>query len=94
VKPAAPSAPRPIRAPAAPKPRRLSQREQLELAGMEDAILAAEQVVSDREASVQEAATAGHVALAAACQQLEEARQAVERLFARWQELESRRDSS
>jgi ATP-binding cassette subfamily F protein uup len=85
----------PAKAVAAPapvvKPKKLSYREQQELAGMEEAILAAEQAVSEREAGVERAATAGHVALAAACQELEQARQAVERLYARWQELESKR---
>jgi ATP-binding cassette subfamily F protein uup len=91
VKPAPkPAAPRQA-APPQSKPRKLSSREQQELAGMEEAILAAEQTVSDREAAVEQAAAAGHVALTAACHELEEARQAVERLYARWQELESRR---
>ena len=44
-----------------------------------------------RQAEVERAATAGHVALADACRALEDARAAVERLYARWQELEARR---
>jgi ATP-binding cassette subfamily F protein uup len=58
---------------------------------MEAAILAAEGAVAGREAEVVRAAGAGHVALANACQALEDAQRAVERLYARWQELEARR---
>jgi ATP-binding cassette subfamily F protein uup len=79
---------------AAPKAKKLSYREQQEWEGMEEAILVAEELAVRREAEVQQAATAGHVALTAACEALEEARQAVERLYARWQELEARREPS
>jgi ATP-binding cassette subfamily F protein uup len=85
-------APRPART-VAPKPRKLSWREQQELEGMEAAILAAEEVVSQREADVERAATAGHAVLADACRALEEAQREVERLYARWQELETLRGS-
>lgn len=88
-KPAAPAAPRP--APAAPKPKKLSYREQQEYNQMEAAILTAEELVVQRTAEVQRAATAGHAALAEACRNLEEAQHAVERLYARWGELEARR---
>ena len=57
---------------------------------MEAAILAAEEAVAARQAEVERAATAGHVALADACRALEEAQRAVERLYARWQELEGK----
>jgi ATP-binding cassette subfamily F protein uup len=77
--------------PAPARPRKLSYREQQEWEGMEAAILAAEQTVAQRQADVEQAAAAGHVALAEACRNLEEAQQVVERLYARWQELESRR---
>ena len=40
---------------------------------------------------MERAAAAGHVALADACRALEDAQRAVERLYARWQELEARR---
>jgi ATP-binding cassette subfamily F protein uup len=89
AKPAAPANPRP--APAAPQPRKLSYREQQELEGMEAAILAAEETVAARTADVEQAAAAGHVALADACRALEEAQREVERLYTRWQELEARR---
>ncbi len=87
AKPAAPAAPRP----AAPRTRKLSYREQQELDGMEEAILAAEAAVSERQAEVERAATAGHTILTEACRALEAAQREVERLYARWQELESRR---
>jgi ATP-binding cassette subfamily F protein uup len=71
----------------------LSYREQQELDGMEAAILAAEEAVAQREAEVERVAGACHVALADACRALEEAQRAVERLYARWQELEARRST-
>ena len=76
------------------KPRKLSFREQQEWDQMESAILAAEQAVADREAAVERGATAGHVALTDACRALEEAQRTVERLYARWEELEAKRASS
>ena len=86
------SAPRrPTTPPPRSKPRKLGYREQQELAGIEAAILAAEQAVADREADVERAATAGHVALAEACRALDLAKMEVERLYARWQELEAPR---
>jgi ATP-binding cassette subfamily F protein uup len=86
-RPAAPPAPRK----AAPRPKKLSFKEQQEWDGMEAAILAAEETVAARQAEVERSATAGHAALAEACHALEEAQHTVERLYARWQELEARR---
>jgi ATP-binding cassette subfamily F protein uup len=77
--------------PAKAKPRKLSFKEQQEWDGMEAAILAAEEAVAARHADVERAA-ADHVALADACRALEEAQRVVERLYARWQELEARRN--
>jgi ATP-binding cassette subfamily F protein uup len=91
VRPAPVPVPRPTLAP--PKPRKLSYREQQELAQMETAILAAEEEATQRQTEVERAATAGHVALAAACRALEAAQKTVTRLYARWQELEERRGS-
>jgi ABC transport system ATP-binding/permease protein len=82
------AAPRP--ASTTPKPRKLSYREQQELEQMETAILTAEEVVAQRQGEVERAATAGHAALADACRELEEAQRMVERLYARWQELEAK----
>jgi ATP-binding cassette subfamily F protein uup len=87
ARPARPTSPRPA---AAPKPSRLSFRERQEWAGMEAAILAAEAALAVRQAAVEGAASAGHVALADACRALEQAQAEVERLFARWQELEAK----
>jgi ABC transport system ATP-binding/permease protein len=88
ARPAPAPSPRPV--PPAPKPRKLSYREQQEWEGIEAAILVAEEAVVERQAEVEKAATAGHAALAVACRALEEAQGEVERLYARWQELEAR----
>ena len=58
---------------------------------MEAAILAAEEAARQREAEVERSATAGHAVLADACRRLEEAQREVDRLYARWQELEALR---
>jgi ABC transport system ATP-binding/permease protein len=73
------------------KPRKFTYREQVEWDGMESAILTAESAVTVCQARVEQAATAGHVALTEACHALEEAQQTVERLYARWAELEMKR---
>jgi ATP-binding cassette subfamily F protein uup len=83
------STPRPK--PEASKPRKLTYREQQEWEGMEAAILAAETLLTQRQAEVEKAAGSGHVALTEACHTMEEAQHAVERLYARWQELEAKR---
>jgi ATP-binding cassette subfamily F protein uup len=85
------AAPAPRPAAASNRPRKLSYREQQEYDQMEAAILAAEAVVADCQGEVERAAGAGHVALSEACHRLQEAQHAVERLYARWQELESKR---
>ena len=85
--------PNPPRATRGGKPRRLNYKEQQEWEGMEAAILAAEQNVVNCQQAVEQASTAGHLALADACQTLEQAQQTVERLYARWQELEGKRDT-
>jgi len=90
--PAAPAASARPAAPAAPKARKLSYKEKQEWDGMEAAIHDAEAAVTARQAAVERAATGGHVALHEACQALEEAQRTVERLYARWQELETLRD--
>ncbi len=77
--------------PAAAKPRKLSYREQQEFEQMEAAILTAEEAVVARQAEVEKASSSGHVALADACHALEDAQHTVERLYARWQELEEKR---
>lgn len=84
----------PRSAPRVPKPPRLSYREKQEWEGMEAAILAAEQTVAECETAVERATSAGHVALTGACRALEEAQKTVERLYSRWQELESKSGGS
>ncbi|HVK16713.1 MAG TPA: ABC-F family ATP-binding cassette domain-containing protein [Fimbriiglobus sp.] len=88
--------PKPAKAgPAAPRPavkaKRLSYKEQQEFDGIEAAILAAEEELVSRQAAVERSAPAGHAALADACRAMEEAQRAVERLYARWAELEGKR---
>jgi ATP-binding cassette subfamily F protein uup len=86
----APTKPEPRKAPAA-GPRRLTFKETRELAGMEEAIVAAEREVTALEAQLSDPAlfrdrgteVQGLVA------RLDDARREVERLFARWQELEA-----
>jgi ATP-binding cassette subfamily F protein uup len=85
------ASPAPRASAAPPRPRKLNYREQQEYEQMEAAILAAEQLQAARQAAVEQTAGLGHVALAEACRALEEAQREVERLFARWQELESKR---
>jgi ATP-binding cassette subfamily F protein uup len=93
-KPAAPATARGTPG-APPKPKKLSFREQKEWDGMEEAIVAAEALVAVREADVATVSTgANHVALAAACKALEDAHAAVEKLYARWQELEAKRSGT
>ncbi|MBM4098576.1 MAG: ABC-F family ATP-binding cassette domain-containing protein [Planctomycetes bacterium] len=86
-------------APAAPAPgqpsgqrRRLSFKEQRELEGMEAAIEAAERAHAAAEARVADPAIAAdHAKMAEACRKLEAAQGTVSGLYARWQELESKR---
>jgi ABC transport system ATP-binding/permease protein len=85
-----PSAP-PRTTPQSTKPRRFSYRDQQEWEQIEDHILRAEGLVGECHIEVERAAAAGHVALAEACRALQNAQQAVERLYARWQELDAKR---
>jgi ATP-binding cassette subfamily F protein uup len=86
-----PPAAKPAARPAKEKPKRLTHHEKQELAGMEVAILAAEEEVATREGEVQSAGnTADHVRLRDACTALQLAQEAVERLYARWAELEAK----
>jgi ATP-binding cassette subfamily F protein uup len=72
--------------------RRLNFKEQREFDGMEAAVEAAERAHALAEARVGEPGiAANHAKMAAACQALEAAQLAVTTLYARWQELESKR---
>jgi ATP-binding cassette subfamily F protein uup len=73
------------------KSKKLSFHEQQEWDGMEAAILVAEEAVADRQAAVERAAGESHVGMADACRALEDAQRTVERLYARWQDLEAKR---
>ena len=90
-KPTPPPAPRPAAPPNVAKPRRLSNFEQKELGQIESVIAKAEEVLEQRKAAVQDAATAGHIALSEACRHLEASQREVDKLYERWQELEARR---
>ena len=94
TKPEQPVKPEKSRPSLTSKPRKLSYREQQELEEMETAILAAEEFVAKCQAQVEESATVGHVALSDACRTLEDAHEAVERLYRRWQELEAKSKSA
>ena len=72
--------------------RSLTWAEQREWEGMEAAILAAEATVGSRAAAVTDPTIAANAAeLATRCRALDDAQQAVERLYARWAELEAKR---
>jgi ABC transport system ATP-binding/permease protein len=73
------------------KPKKLSYKEQQEFDKIEGLIETAENTVTEKQAAVESASTAGHVALSKACAELEAAQRETERLYARWQELEAKR---
>ncbi len=73
------------------KPKKLSFKEQQEWEGMEAAILQGEAALATCQAAVEAAATASHTVLAEACHAMEAAQQEVDRLYARWQQLEGMR---
>jgi ATP-binding cassette subfamily F protein uup len=81
----------PPRAPAAPKPKKLGFKEKHELAGMEAAIQAAESRVAELTATLEDPAVyrTRSTEIPELVAALEAARAEVERLYARWQELES-----
>jgi ATP-binding cassette subfamily F protein uup len=91
TEPPKPAKAEPIAPQASAKPRKLSYKEQLEWEGMEAAILAAEADLVTHQAAVEESATAGHAVLAEACRAMEASQKTVERLYARWAELEEKR---
>lgn len=80
---------------AAPKAKKkLTYKEQQELDTIEATLLEAEELVTQRHTEMDRAATGSHVELTNACRLLEEAQKEVERLYARWQELEAKRDGN
>lgn len=73
--------------------RKLSFNEQRELDGIEAAIEAAQSVVAAAERRMEDPVTASdHAAMAKACLALEQAQAKENALFARWQELETKRN--
>jgi ATP-binding cassette subfamily F protein uup len=76
------------------RPKKLSFSEQQEWNQMEASITAAEEGLAKCQAVVEQAATADHLVLTQACHALEEAHQKVDRLYARWHELELKKGKS
>lgn len=76
---------------AVPKTKKLSFKEQQEWDKMESSIALAEEVLHKKQAEVEAAATRGHLALTEACTAMETAQLEVDRLYARWAELETKR---
>jgi ATP-binding cassette subfamily F protein uup len=77
--------------PATPPARRLSTAEQRELAGMEEAIVAAEEEVARLHDRLSEPSVAtDHIAAKAAYADIEQAQERAAALYSRWEELESR----
>ncbi len=79
---------------AKPKAKKLSYKEQQEWDGMEAALGMAEGVVAAAQALVEGAANSPRPVLTGACAQLNAAQAKVEKLYARWQELEAKRSGS
>ncbi|MBX3156592.1 MAG: ABC-F family ATP-binding cassette domain-containing protein [Deltaproteobacteria bacterium] len=73
----------------APRPKKLTFKEARELEGMEEAIAAAETRVKELEATLSDPATFKQGSVADLVADLDRARAEVERLFARWQELDA-----
>jgi len=83
----------PDRKPAPAARQRLSYMEQRELEGIEAEIAKCEQAVADWQRQIEEPETlADHRRLMALCQELETAQAEVHRLYARWEELEAKRN--
>jgi ATP-binding cassette subfamily F protein uup len=86
-----PSQPKPITAPTDKK--RLTWKEQRELEQMEENILTAEGEVEQCQAAVSDPAnTADHRKLHETYDRLHKAQETVQKLYARWQELEAKRE--
>jgi ATP-binding cassette subfamily F protein uup len=78
-------------APAAPAKKKLSWKEASEWEGMEDVVLKAEEVLqSKREQLEKPEVMSDSALLTAAVHQMDEAQAEVDRLYARWAELEQK----
>ncbi len=81
----------PIASAPSPTKKRLTWNEQRELEGMEDSIHRAEATLAELQTQVSDPKVmSDHVKMHAACDQLDQAQREVERLYARWEELESK----
>ena len=58
---------------------------------MEAAVHTAEEIVLVKQAAVEAAATSPRAVLAEVCKEMEDAQHKVEKMYARWQELEGKR---
>ncbi|MEZ6141283.1 MAG: ABC-F family ATP-binding cassette domain-containing protein [Zavarzinella sp.] len=79
--------------PTTSKPKKLSYKEQQEVNNMETAILEAEELLQVLKQKVEDAATSSHTVLSEACRAMESAQSKVEQLYARWAELEAKRNA-
>jgi ATP-binding cassette subfamily F protein uup len=75
------------------RPRKLNFHEQREWERIEGAIASAERALAESQRAVERSAQAGHEALTAACRAMEEAQREVDRLYGRWQELDTKREA-
>ena len=91
---AKPAAPRPREtAASAPPKKRLSWNEQRELESMEEKILAAEETLHANQKKMEDPAILkDHVAMRTVCEDVDAAQRKVADLYARWEELEKRKD--
>ncbi len=84
----------PVRAGSKAKSKRLSSRELEELEGMEAKLLGAEELLAKLQEEVEKSSNANHLILGEACRLVDEQQTLVEKLYARWQELEVRRNGT
>lgn len=84
------SSPKITRPQAGSKRKKLSFAEQKEYDSMESKVMAVEEKIVSLHAEVEKSSSAGHLVLAKACKELEQAQKEVEDLYNRWQELEQK----
>jgi len=84
------SSPKTTRPQAGSKRKKLSFAEQKEYDSMESKVMAVEEKIVSLHAEVEKSSSAGHLVLAKACKELEQAQKEVEDLYNRWQELEQK----
>lgn len=84
------SSPKTTRPQAGSKRKKLSFAEQKEYDSMESKVMAVEEKIVSLHAEVEKSSSAGHLVLAKACRELEQAQKEVEDLYNRWQELEQK----